>query len=236
MLETQSFKSMHRIQEDVGMQQQVVINQVDWRRECIYVRVHLYCSLQTFGRLLDYAMGRLVLSLISFTIALMMLMVFLLASLLILESLTLDTGPRFFSKKSDFSEGCIPIFPKTEYWETVDGDKKTTHSRTMIPLWLSYAWTIWKAQGQTIKTKVVVVIGNTEKEHGLTYTAFSRVTRASDIGIDGGFPRNRLLEKVKKQRLMKERIKEEKRMDRKIIVPTGRKLRLLDLIPFWSTS
>ena len=53
------------------------------------------------------------------------------------------------------------------------------------------------------------------------------MTRASDIGIDGGFPRNRLLGKVKKQRLMKERIKEEKRMDRKIIVPTGRKLRLL---------
>ena len=145
-------------------------------------------------------------------------------------------GPRFFQKKSSFGEGCIPIFPKTEYWETVNGDKKTTHSRTMIPLRLSYAWTIWKAQGQTIKTKVVVVIGNTEREHRLTYTAFSRVTRASDIGIDGGFPRNRLLEKVKKQRLMKERIKEEKRMDRKIIVPTGRKLRLLDLIPFWSTS
>jgi len=62
------------------------------------------------------------------------------------------------------------------------------------------------------------------------------VTRASDIGIDGGFPRNRLLEKVQNQRLMKERIKEEKRMDRKIIVPTVRKLRLLDPIPFWSST
>ena len=106
----------------------------------------------------------------------------------------------------------------------------------MIPLRLSYAWTIWKAQGQTIKTKVVIVLGNTEREHGLTYTAFSRVERASDIGIDGGFPSNRLLEKVKKQRLMKERIKEEKRMDRIIIAPTIRKLRLLDPIPFWSRS
>ena len=145
-------------------------------------------------------------------------------------------GSRFFKEESDFGEGCIPIFPKTEYWETVNGDKKTTHSRTMIPLRLSYAWTIWKAQGQTIKTKVVIVLGNTEREHGLTYTAFSRVERASDIGIDGGFPRNRLLEKVKKQRLMKERIKEEKRIDREIIVPTVRKLRFLDPIPFWSST
>ena len=89
--------------------------------------------------------------------------------------------------------GCVPIFPRTEQWETVDGgkDKKTTHSR--------YAWTIWKAQGQPIKSKVVVVIGHKEREHRLTYADFSRVTRAIDIGIDGGFPRNRLLEKVKKQ-------------------------------------
>ena len=48
---------------------------------------------------------------------------------------------------------------------------------------------------QTIKsTKVVVVIGDTE---GVAYTALSGATRASDIGIDGEFPRNHLLEKVK---------------------------------------
>jgi hypothetical protein len=73
----------------------------------------------------------------------------------------------------------------------------------MIPMRLSYAWTIWKAQGQTIETKIVVVIGDKEREHGLTYTSFFS-TRASDIGIDGGFPRNRRLEKVKKQPLMQE--------------------------------
>jgi hypothetical protein len=63
----------------------------------------------------------------------------------------------------------------------------------MIPLHLSYAWTIWKAQGQTIETKVVVVIGDKESgEHGLTYISFFS-TRASGIGIDdGGFPRNQL--------------------------------------------
>ena len=151
-------------------------------------------------------MGRLVLSLISFTIALTMLLVLLLVSLSILESLTKDL---VFSIKSPISVKGVYLYSQKRN----NGDKKTTHSCTMIPLRLSYAWTIWKAQGQTIKTKVVVVIGNTEREHGLTYAAFSRVTRASDIGIDGRFPRNRLLEKVKNRRLMKEIIKEEKRID-----------------------
>ena len=104
----------------------------------------------------------------------------------------------FFSENSGYGEGCVPIYPKTEYWETVDENKKITpHSGTMIPLWLIYAWTIWKAQGQTIKSKVVVVIGDKEREHRLAYTILSGVTRASDIGIDGEFPRNCLLEKVK---------------------------------------
>ena len=44
--------------------------------------------------------------------------------------------------------------------------------------------------------RFVVVIGDTEGEHQLAYTALSGVTRASDIGIDGEFPRNHLLEKV----------------------------------------
>ena len=34
---------------------------------------------------------------------------------------------------------------------------------------------------------MVVHLGKDEKKHGLTYTAFSRVTRFSDIGIAAGF-------------------------------------------------
>jgi len=49
----------------------------------------------------------------------------------------------------------------------------------MVPLRLSYAWTIWKSQGQTIRNKVAVMLGDKEKEHGLSYTAFSRVKKAS---------------------------------------------------------
>ena len=85
--------------------------------------------------------------------------------LLILEALI---GPSFFSVNSIYNDGFVPVYPKTEHWETVDGDQKTSHSCTMIPLQLSYAWTIWKAQGQTVKSKIVVVIGNTEREHSLT--------------------------------------------------------------------
>ena len=98
----------------------------------------------------------------------------------------------------------------------------------MIPLRMSYAWTIWKAQGQTITNKVVVSLGDTEKEHGLTYTAFSRVTKSCDIGIDGGFPRNRLLEKISQQKLMKSRIEEEKYLVRRATNRTIHQLRIIE--------
>ena len=91
----------------------------------------------------------------------------------------------------------------------------TNHSpRTMVPLKLCYAWTIWKAQGQTIRGKVVVDLGKTEKEHGLSYTAFSRVTRFNDIGIVGGLSKERLIlvDKVQRQSKMTSRLKEEKRL------------------------
>ena len=56
-------------------------------------------------------------------------------------------------------------------------------------------------------------LGKTEKEHGLTYTVLSRVTKASNIGIVGGFPKDRLIDKVAKQAKMKTRIAEEKRLN-----------------------
>ena len=49
-----------------------------------------------------------------------------------------------FTRPSCFEEGCVPINPRTEQCETVHGakDTNTTHSRIMIQLRLSYAWTI----------------------------------------------------------------------------------------------
>jgi len=59
------------------------------------------------------------------------------------------------------------------------------HTRSMVPLRLSWAWTVWKAQGQTMRGKIVVHLGSTEVEDGLTYVAMSRATDISCIGHPG---------------------------------------------------
>mgnify|MGYP005698177475 CR=1 FL=1 len=76
----------------------------------------------------------------------------------------------------------------------------------MLPLLLAWAWTIWKSQGQTILTKIVMNLGANEKEHGLSYVAFSRATKLSNIGITGGMAGNCLTTTVKK---MKNRLEED---------------------------
>ena len=84
----------------------------------------------------------------------------------------------------------------------------------MFALRLCYAWTIWKAQGQTLIGKVVVSLGNREREHGLTYTAFSRVQRLCNLGVIDGFPFDRISKAVKQQPKMAGRIKAERRLRR----------------------
>jgi len=122
------------------------------------------------------------------------------------------TGPSFFP-------GCVPVFTETSEWYSPKDGKMETHSWTMAPLRLCYAWTIWKAQGQTFRSKVIVNLSEREREHGLTYlyTVFSRVTKPTDLGIIIGFPRARLMEKVRDQTHMKARIKEERRLNGKVI-------------------
>ena len=88
------------------------------------------------------------------------------------------------------------------------------HSRTMLPLRLCYAWTVWKSQGQTIPGKVAISLGTREKEHGLMYTAFSRVKKMGNLGILGGMSYARLTKSIQKQSKMAPRIKEEKRLHR----------------------
>jgi hypothetical protein len=106
------------------------------------------------------------------------------------------TGPPLFGTEDNGRRGWVPIYPEYTEWYTSSSTSNSTsetgtesNSRKMLPLRLYYAWTIWKAQGQTIHTKVVASLGVTEKEHGLTYTVFSRVRKASDIGIINGFKR-----------------------------------------------
>jgi hypothetical protein len=125
----------------------------------------------------------------------------------------------------------VPIFPESSEWYTPHAsnpNEMLKHSRTMLPLRLCYAWTVWKVQGQTLKGKVVASLGTKEAEHGLTYTVFSRVTKASDLGIIGGFPKDRLITKVAKNSKMVPRQKEERRLDG-IVTQTKHFLRNLEV-------
>ena len=92
-----------------------------------------------------------------------------------------------------------------------DNNDYEENIRKMLPIRLSWwALTIWKAQGQTIRTKIVLHLGKDEKEHGLTYTAFSRATRFRDVGMFDGFEASRFLIKIPMHKKMGPRLAEEK--------------------------
>ena len=65
-------------------------------------------------------------------------------------------------------------------------------------------------------------LGTSEREHGLTYTAFSRVTKFSNLGILRGITKDRLCRKIKNLKKMGDRIREQERLSRlnKYIGPT----------------
>ena len=128
-------------------------------------------------------------------------------------------GKSFFP--NDISrKGWFPIFPVTNkaYSTTKRGEKGfgdkgfTEHSRTMLPIKLCWAWTVWKVQGMTIPDKAVVRLTDYEPEHGYSYVAFSRLTRLTDIGLEDGITKNRLCSSIRKHSKMKRRIEEEKRL------------------------
>ncbi|MFM8622002.1 MAG: AAA family ATPase [Holophagaceae bacterium] len=111
-------------------------------------------------------------------------------------------GPPFFQEEDHRRRGWVPIAPMsaTEYIRKANSlNEETSLTRTMVPLRLAWAWTIWKVQGQTVNGKVVVKLGDSEKEHGVTYVAFSRVRRAQDIGIIGGVSYERISDKIARQ-------------------------------------
>ena len=89
-------------------------------------------------------------------------------------------GDSFFPPENEERNKWVPIYPVTAE-EYTSSDK--TLFRTMLPLCLAWVWTIWKAQGQTICTKIILNLGSKEKEHGLFYVAFSRATKLSNLGI-----------------------------------------------------
>ena len=75
----------------------------------------------------------------------------------------------------------------TATWSTSGTQgERLDHARTQIPQ-LIWAWTIWKAKGQTMPGLLVLDLGDSEKEHGLAYTAIYRATKTTNIGIINPF-------------------------------------------------
>ena len=109
-------------------------------------------------------------------------------------------GPVYFTTPSGETSrnNWVPIFPVTAKWKL---DSQLDHSsampldeysRSMLPFRLSYAWTIWKAQGMTIEDPILIDLEEKERSHGLTYTAFSRARCLRQIGLIGGISFKRL--------------------------------------------
>ena len=119
-------------------------------------------------------------------------------------------GPQIF--ESEERKTWYPLFPKTSFiWEP-SKNGWIEHSRTMFALKLSWALSIHKSQGQTMKSKYSARLGDKEMDHGLTYVALSRARKFSDIGLIDGITEDRLCRKVKLQAKMKPRLEEDKRL------------------------
>ena len=109
--------------------------------------------------------------------------------------------------------GWVPIFPRVvEWWLPSGSGDIESCSRTMLPLKCCWAWTYWKAQGQTITSKVVYKPGNLESEHGISYVLFSYVQRFNEIDVLAGIL-GTLLNKSKKHKLFQPRLKFEEKLD-----------------------
>ncbi|CAJ1945762.1 unnamed protein product [Cylindrotheca closterium] len=100
------------------------------------------------------------------------------------------SGESFFPEPTSSTEPSrskwVPIYPQTHIEYTKRNGDWVEDTRTMIPLRLAWAWTIHKAQGQTIRNKIVPTLGNKEMEHGVSYVAFSWAVRVFNVGIKGG--------------------------------------------------
>ena len=93
------------------------------------------------------------------------------------------TGVNFFEKDSPEKKNWVPIKPTTMEWWGFSGKDKNTYTRRQLPLRLAWAITIHKSQGITIDGKYCIDLGKKEMNHGMTYVAFSRARKFSNIGL-----------------------------------------------------
>ena len=80
-----------------------------------------------------------------------------------------------------------------EKWVAIEAEKykwggkeDSDHYRKQFPIHLAWALTIWKCQGLTIKGLVALQLGESEKEHGLTFVGLSRATDINNIFLGNG--------------------------------------------------
>ena len=124
-------------------------------------------------------------------------------------------GESFFPG-DEGKKGWFPIFSKVvQNTERNNSNNKgyLVHERSMLPLKLSWAWTIHKSQGQTMKNKVIIDLGKDETTLGLAYVAFLRATKLSNIGIVGGVTKERLTTVIQNKKSLERRIKADKLLD-----------------------
>ena len=123
------------------------------------------------------------------------------------------TGDSFFPDEPN-RRGWVPIEPMSASKSAINSDGDFFDmTRTMLPLQLAWAFTVWKAQGQTFLCEIVIDMDDDEKEHGLSYVAFSRATTLKSIGILGGLSKQRLCDRIAARKSIGKRKREEYRLD-----------------------
>jgi hypothetical protein len=86
------------------------------------------------------------------------------------------------------------------------------HFRKQFRLLLSWALTVWKSQGLTIKGLLAYFLGNEEKEQGLSYVALSRILAIEQMFVGQGFSLDRLTTEISKGYKLKKRLQEDDRL------------------------
>ena len=90
-------------------------------------------------------------------------------------------------------------------------------STTLVLLCFHYHYAMHgqfgKFKDKLFAQKLLLIL-EVEKEHGLSCTVFSRVTKPSNLDLLGGLSCDRLTQKILSQSKMKPRMKEEKRLEK----------------------
>ena len=73
-------------------------------------------------------------------------------------------GPPFFTGLG--KEKWVPILTEEYKW---GDDGKEDHYRIQFPICLALALTVWESQGLTISGLLAFQLGDTEKEHGISF-------------------------------------------------------------------